>query len=321
MPERREDLIERLFEAGRITDEERALLADRPRLQASTALAYAAGAILVVLGAGLIGALLGVGTAAWVRVAVVGGLAVALGVASWLLRLRRVLAAALALYIGATAVSGAVVRLLGAALWPAATWAAAAESWAFLALAVGFWRGWRGPALSGVLSVAAYLATVSTAHLLLGNSFVAGRMALDVQLAAAGLMVALGIWISRRPAPSDHAFWPCLVGLLTLDLSLIGTAWLGTADGWWLVAVQALLVALFWQVGRVALGGLAVVGGLAFLSRQISGQLFPHSPLGASVLSIVAAAAALIWGTAYLRRHPRSSTLDRGSVWWAEAER
>ena len=141
MPERREDLIERLFEAGRITDEERALLADRPRLQPSTALAYAAGAILVVLGAGLIGALLGVSTAAWVRVAVVGGLAVALGVASWLLRRRRVLAAALALYIGAIAVSGAVVRLLGAALWPAATWAAAAEAWAFL--------GWPWPSGSG----------------------------------------------------------------------------------------------------------------------------------------------------------------------------
>lgn len=321
MPERRDDLIQRLFEAGRITEEERALLADRPRLQPSTALAYAAGTILVVLGVGLVGALFGVSAAVWVRVVVVGVLAVALGTASWLLRRRRVLAAALALYIGAIAVSETVVRLLGGALWPGATWAPAAESWALLALAIVFWLGWRGPVLVGVFSVATYLAMVSTAHLLLGSSPAAGRMVLEVQLAVAGLMVAIGIWMSRRPASSDHAFWPCLVGLVALELSLTATAWLGTLGGWWLVAVQALLVILFWQVGRVALGGVAVVGGLAFLSRQISLQLLPHSPLGASVLSIVVAAGTLILGTAYLRRHPLPRTLDRGSVWWARADR
>ncbi|MHB1841959.1 MAG: hypothetical protein ACYCO4_02395 [Sulfobacillus sp.] len=320
MQERRESVLQRLFEEGKITSEERALLADRPRLQASTALAYAAGAALVVLGVGLVGAVLGVTASVPVRLAVVGGLAAALTGASWLLHRRRLLPAALALYLGALGVWGAVVQLSGGALWPNVPWAQVAEWWAFLLVAVAFWNGWRGPALTGAVIIAGYLAVITSARVLLGGSPAAGHLAVDCQVALAALLIGFGIWMSRRPSRTDHALWACLIGLVFFDVSLITTSWAGTVDGWWLVAAQALLVFAFWQVGRSALGGLAVLGGLAFLSRQISMQLLPQSPLAAISVAIVIAAATLVLGSAYLRNHPLPQPADRGSVWWEQED-
>lgn len=316
MQERRESVLQRLFEEGKITSEERALLAGRPRLQASTALAYAAGAALVVLGVSLVGVVLGVTASVPMRLAVVGGLAAALTGASWLLRRRRLLPAALALYLGALGVWGAVAQLSGGALWPSVPWAQVAESWAFLAAAAAFWRGWQGPALTGAVIITGYLAVITSARVLLGGSPAAGHLAVDCQVALAALIIGFGIWMSRRPSRTDHALWACLIGLVFFDVSLIATSWAGTVDGWWLVAAQTLLVFAFWQVGRSALGGLAVLGGLAFLSRQISMQLLPQSPLAAIPVSIVIAAATLVVGSAYLRNRPLPQPADRGSVWW-----
>lgn len=320
MRERREALLQRLVEEGRTTEEECKLLVDPPRLSASTALAYAAGASLVVLGAGLIGALWGVSAAMWLRIGVVSGLAAMLTAASWFTR-RRLRPAALALYLASAVLWGAVAHLSGGVLWPTMAWAPAAEAWASLLVAAVFWRGWQGPPLTGLISVAGYLAVIATVRLLVGGSPLADHLVVDAEVAVAALMLTLGVWMGLRTEGPDHALWLCLIGSVLFDLSLIATAWSGTANGWWLVAAQATLVVVFWRAGRSALGGLAVLAGLAFLARQIAIQLLPHSPLGASVSSIVAAAATLVLGTVYLSRHPLPPPRHRGSAWWAPSER
>lgn len=310
-----------MFDQGQITDEERRLLADRPRLHPATALAYASGVILVVLGAGLVGAVWGLTPSPWLRALVITALAAALAIASGILRRRRILAAALALCGGALALGGAAIELAGTALWPVgALVAPVVESVAFLALTAGVWSRWRSPLLTGVMAIACYLVGVTSARLLLGHAAPSPPLMADIEMVLAALLVASGAWMNRTQTQVDHAFWPCLVGLASLDIAMLATGWAGTVQGWWLAVVQALLVLLFARLGRTALSAVAVFGTLGLLSRQISGQLLPAAPFAASALSIVVAGATLILGTAYLRRHPLLRPLDRGSIWWAPSD-